>query len=213
MNYSFSFPRLFQVQEGGVSLNIAHILLHSEVNGPFFRTVIWFQGCKKRCKGCFNPHLQPFIKNKIITIEELINIIIEANDEGITLSGGEPFEQKEPLSIFLKKVKEIKKSIVCYTGYTYEELLAENNPYINEMLKYIDLLIDGEYKQHTLPNLTYTGSGNQRLIWLNNEFKKQVLGKEANNLEENELVEFIIKENGEIEITGFPSNELLKTYK
>ena len=88
---------------------------------------------------------------------------------GITFSGGEPFCQPEPLSYLGLKVKELKKNIVVYTGYTLEQLnkLQESNPFIASLLSITDILIDGPYVEELRDlELQFRGSSNQRILYL-----------------------------------------------
>ena len=87
--------------------------------------------------------------------------------EGFSLLGGEPFEpeNQEELVRLLKEIKENypKKNIWCYTGYTFETLLR--NPLQAKLLQYIDVLVDGKFKQELRDeSLCFRGSKNQRLI-------------------------------------------------
>jgi len=96
--------------------------------------------------------------------------VIEAlkdSNEGITFSGGDPFLQAKACSIIAKALKKQAKSVWCYTGYIYEELLQlkDSKPEFMEFLKYIDVLIDGPFimKKKSMDCL-FRGSTNQRLI-------------------------------------------------
>ena len=86
---------------------------------------------------------------------------------GVTLSGGEPFLQAESLVPFAKLTKERGLNLIAYTGYYFEELLnlSKTNQYIIELLKYIDVLIDGPFELDKKDlSLPFRGSRNQRLV-------------------------------------------------
>lgn len=177
----------------------------SVVNGPGKRYVIWVQGCPFHCPGCFNQDYQPFIPNKLVDIPTLSRRIFSVKTiEGVTYSGGEPFMQCEAL-VQLNRIL-IKKglSIISYSGYTLDELLQLQNPYVKKMLSQLDILIDGRYQQENTANLLWRGSRNQNVHFLTdryNDYKQQVnSGGE---------IELIIG-NDKITYTGILQDEILK---
>lgn len=139
----------------------------SIVDGPGIRFAIFTQGCKHACPGCHNPEAQPFTGGREVTLEELQQKI-EENPllAGITLSGGEPFEQAEALIPLAQWVKERGLTIWAYSGYIWEELIAGTpNEYTPVLLQEIDVLVDGPFKQAEASyELKWRGSANQRII-------------------------------------------------
>src|SRR5574344_1194718 len=121
----------------------------SIVDGEGIRTVIWTQGCVHNCVGCHNPHTHSFTDGFLVDVEDLKKEIssLEGQD-GITLSGGDPFCQIDACLEIAKFCHSIKLNVWCYTGYTFEELLerSEKNPKILEFLQNIDVLIDGKFE-------------------------------------------------------------------
>ena len=96
--------------------------------------------------------------------------------QGFTLLGGEPFEPENQVELvhLLKKIRETypKKSIWCYTGYTYDKDLLEGGKvytqFTEEMLSYIDTLVDGQFIESQKDiTLKFRGSANQRILDLN----------------------------------------------
>ena len=149
-------------------IRIANIIPESIVDGPGFRLTVFVQGCPHRCPGCHNPQTHPFEGGKIITVEKILaDFMKNPLLSGITLSGGEPFEQAKPLAVLSKEVKNLGKSIVIYSGYTFEELQkrAEKEKEIKKLLSCCDWLIDGPFiqEQRSL-ELKFKGSKNQRII-------------------------------------------------
>lgn len=145
-------------------LRIAGIEQESIVDGPGIRMVIFTQGCSHNCIGCHNPETHSFDGGKLINIEDIINMVKENSLlDGITLSGGDPFEQALECSILAKKIKELGLSVVTYTGYTFEEILGEEK--FRQLLLQTDILIDGKFNisQKSLM-LPFRGSSNQRII-------------------------------------------------
>ena len=83
----------------------------------------------------------------------------------LTLSGGEPMMQPEPLYLIAKAAKEKGMNVWCYTGFTLENLLKENRADRMKLLSVLDVLVDGPFLSHERSlDLLYCGSKNQRLI-------------------------------------------------
>lgn len=148
----------------------------SIVDGLGIRTVIWTQGCHHHCKACHNPELQSFNKGKKVAIEEIKKQLLKLKgQDGITLSGGEPFCQPEACFKIASYAKYLKLNVWCYSGYTFEELLLmakEDDKYM-KLLTVIDILIDGPFilEQKTF-NFQFRGSSNQRIIDVPKSLKK-----------------------------------------
>ena len=153
-------------------------------NGPGCRTTLFVSGCRNHCKGCFQPETWDFsygVPYDLSTQERLLDSLEPDYVEGLTLLGGDPFEEEnqEPLAGLLEKVRErygARKDIWAYTGYTLERLQnAEGHPRCeatDEMLSMIDILVDGpfiEAKKNI--SLRFRGSENQRIIDLPNTLK------------------------------------------
>jgi anaerobic ribonucleoside-triphosphate reductase activating protein len=140
----------------------------SIVDGEGIRTVIWTQGCPHKCPGCHNPETHDKTSGFVVNIEEIKKeISLLKGQDGITLSGGEPFEQVHAIYEIVSYAKEKGLNIWCYTGYTFEQLLEKGKKedvYIKALQK-IDVLIDGKFIQKLKSfNCAYRGSTNQRII-------------------------------------------------
>ena len=151
-------------------MNMAGFYDESISNGLGWRAVLFVSGCPHGCPGCQNKIAQdynygePFDKQKIID-----RICDNSILKGITLSGGEPLckENIPEVLDFVKSVKEVRPNfnIWCYSGYTLEELKDRHDSTTDEMLKNIDVLVDGEFKLDLKkPNLRFKGSENQRIL-------------------------------------------------
>ena len=151
-----------------MNLRIAGTVNDSIVDGPGIRFTIFTQGCPHRCKGCHNPQTHDLKGGYEISVSELAEIMAEQRlIRGVTLSGGEPFLQAEALIPFATIVKKNSLNLIAYTGYYFEDLLklSAENTNIMELLKYIDVLIDGPFvlQQKDL-SIPFRGSKNQRLV-------------------------------------------------
>lgn len=140
--------------------------------GPGERYAIWTQGCPHNCEGCIAPESHSIdCGGEWIEIDTILSEIDENNlIQGVTISGGDPFIQKKPLLNLVKEIAKRGLNIICYTGFTYEEL--KKNKEAQEILKYIDILIDGKYEKNRNSGSYLRGSDNQRIIHLKNTFKK-----------------------------------------
>lgn len=153
-------------------------------NGPGIRTSIFVSGCTIRCKNCFNEAYQNFKFGNPWTMKETEQVIKYLSEEtiaGLTVLGGEPFDNAKELSEILKIIrKSTKKSIWIYTGYLYENLMQD--PMQKKLLLQADVLVDGpfiEAKKNLM--LRFRGSENQRIIDVPKsiESNKVMLKKEA----------------------------------
>ncbi len=146
----------------------APIQSDSVVDGYGVRAVIWTQGCSHNCPFCQNPQTHDFKGGAEFTLEEIFEEIKNLkNQDGITLSGGDPLYQIEPVMEIAKFAKGIGLNVWCYTGFTYEQILkmGEKNPKYLELLDYLDVLVDGLFVNDLKDlNLLFRGSSNQRLI-------------------------------------------------
>ena len=157
-------------------MNYATIKNCDIANGPGVRVSLFVSGCTHHCKGCFNAETWDFNFGEEVTDEhadQIIEYLKPSYIKGFSLLGGEPFEpcNQRGLVGFLKRIKETypEKTIWCYTGYLLDdELLSESRArceVTDEMLSYIDILVDGEFKQELKDlRLRFRGSSNQRII-------------------------------------------------
>lgn len=165
-------------------MNYGEIKKYDIADGEGVRVSLFVSGCTHHCKGCFNAETWDFNFGKPFT-EETIDELLEALKPdyitGLTLLGGEPFEpaNQQALLPFIRKVRELfpQKTIWCYTGYTLEtDLLSESRARCectDEMLSYIDVLVDGEFVQELKDiRLIFRGSSNQRVLRLQETLQK-----------------------------------------
>lgn len=190
-----------------MSINIYNVVKSTEVLGPGIRYAIWFQGCHRRCEGCIAPDSRSFDSNNTITTEQIINDI-KANPEisGITISGGEPFEQKNDLLKLLIEIKKLNINTILYTGYTVEELVKKEENI--KILQLLDLVIDGEYIENLDYNTPLRGSMNQSLCYFSEI--GEYLAKKIEALKEREIE--IEISNGNIFFIGIPNSEQKKSF-
>ena len=146
-------------------LSILDIIDGTVVDGPGFRLSIYCAGCSHRCKGCHNPQSWEIGNGKEMDLEELMQVVKDS-PWNVTLSGGDPFFQAEGFAQLARRIKaETSKTVWCYTGYTLEALVQENDPWKMELLRNIDVLVDGPFVQDLRDEqLRFRGSSNQRIL-------------------------------------------------
>ena len=152
-----------------------NLLTDSIVDGEGLRAVIWTQGCSHNCPGCHNPETHDFNKGVVVPIEDVKEKIKNlALQDGITLSGGDPFFQAEAVTEIAKFAKELKLNVWAYTGFLFEDLIK--NEKTRELLNYVDVLVDGKFilDKKSL-NLKFRGSSNQRIINVKKSLKDGIV--------------------------------------
>lgn len=144
-------------------------------NGPGVRVSIFMQGCTFNCKNCFNPETHDFNGGEEFnyeTIQQILKLCEDENIKGLSILGGEP---KHPFNIegTLELAKAFKekfpnKDLWVWSGFLFDRDLKEK-----EILKYIDVLVDGQYvDEQRNPKLKYRGSLNQRVINVQESLKQ-----------------------------------------
>lgn len=184
-------------------INLAGPMQVSEVNGPGTRLVIWVQGCTLNCPGCFNQeflnHDARNVRNVVEFAEEILEILTKEKLEGITLTGGEPFEQASVCAHLLKAVKTAGYSTVVFTGYDLEELQA---PPTDALLAEADILIAGRFKGITEGTVTWYSNPNKQVHYLSQRYTRQLV--ETHQVESDVTV---VDGNLDVAVTGFPTKD------
>lgn len=142
----------------------------SIVDGPGLRYGVFVQGCTHGCPGCHNPESQPSCGGEV---KQIADIVLRIADNrlcrGVTISGGEPFEQAEACAELARQVRAMGMNVWVYSGYLYEDIAAGNlGEAAVDLLDYADVLVDGPFVQalHSY-DLQWRGSSNQRIIDMN----------------------------------------------
>jgi anaerobic ribonucleoside-triphosphate reductase activating protein len=148
---------------------------HAEGPGP--RYAIWLQGCSLRCPGCCNPHLFDAGGGTAVEVDDLLAEMaaVSHDIEGMTLLGGEPFDQVEPLVSLACGVRVMGLSTIAFSGYTLQELLERRDAATDALLESIDVLVDGRYEAR-LPERErlWAGSTNQRFHYLTDRYSPAI---------------------------------------
>ena len=144
-----------------VTLDYAGSAFPVEGLGPGRRVAMWVRGCGKRCAGCIAPELWlPGEPTPVARVaDELLPLVAQA--DGLTISGGEPFDQAEALCALLEALRGVYDiETLIYTGYHYDELTAREGA-VARLLNIIDILIDGPFERDHPNTLQWRGSDNQ----------------------------------------------------
>jgi anaerobic ribonucleoside-triphosphate reductase activating protein len=178
------------------SLKIHQLLNASRTNGPGLRAVVWTQGCSLGCPGCFNPETHDFKPGERVSIDVLASTLLDLAPgiEGITISGGEPFQQAPALAELLHIVRRSSPlSVIVFSGYTLPEL--NKIPAASRVLASIDLLIAGRYVQASRLAAGLVGSVNKTLHFLTPRYT-------SSDLESVPEAEVIINPDGGVVLSG-----------
>jgi anaerobic ribonucleoside-triphosphate reductase activating protein len=185
-------------------VRVLRFLPATDAEGPGRRAALWVQGCSIRCPGCFNPHSWSFGGGEPLEWPALADAVrASAADhgiEGLTLLGGEPFDQAAPLAALAEAVRADGLSVMTFTGYVLEDLQAAGREDWDRLLAATDLLVDGPYlAQRPERRRPWVGSDNQRFWFLTDRYAHltDVLGAVPNRLE------IRISRSGEIAVNGF----------
>jgi anaerobic ribonucleoside-triphosphate reductase activating protein len=143
----------------------------SRANGPGVRAVLWLQGCSLGCAGCYNPTTHSGDGGEVRAPRVVIEDIARLGDaiEGVSISGGEPFEQPEALLELLRLLRgRTGLSVLVFSGFTIDELRATDlGP---EILSHVDVLIDGRYQAPMRLARGLRGSRNQSIHLLTDRY-------------------------------------------
>ncbi|WP_308534311.1 anaerobic ribonucleoside-triphosphate reductase activating protein [uncultured Peptoniphilus sp.] len=148
-------------------MRYGQIRKYDVANGPGIRTSFFVTGCRHKCPFCFNEEYQDFSYGNIWTDKET-NLIIDylkLNEiNGLTILGGEPFQNTKDLIDIVEKIREkSSKSIWIYSGYSYEQIYAD--PLKKRLVELCDVLVDGLFINDLKDlRLKFRGSSNQRII-------------------------------------------------
>lgn len=166
------------------------------LNGEGLRVVLWTSGCSHKCPGCHNAVTWNKDDGLLFDAAAKNEIFEELEKEwcsGLTLSGGDPLfpDSREEIAKLVKEVKERypNKTIWCYTGFIWEELIPqmEKDKNLEMIINNIDVLLDGKFiLRLALEKLQYVGSSNQNIIDVKKSLEKD---KKILYIDNNKLLE------------------------
>ncbi|HEY4239032.1 MAG TPA: 4Fe-4S single cluster domain-containing protein [Kofleriaceae bacterium] len=161
----------------------------SRANGPGVRFVVWVQGCTLGCAGCFNPTTHDAASGTSASSEDLLAQLAASPVEGLTLSGGEPFQQPAFSLSLLEGARALGLSTLVFSGYALDELPDRS------LLPFIDVLVDGRYVAGERLGAGLRGSSNQQIRLLSSRYTLA-------DVTATPPTELRILPNGEVILTG-----------
>jgi anaerobic ribonucleoside-triphosphate reductase activating protein len=152
-----------------ISINKAHFPV--TVLGPGRRIGVWLQGCSIGCKACVSQDTWTRDPGRDMTVAALLTWCRETTGgrfDGVTVSGGEPFDQPQALGALLDGLDQWRKAdsadfdILCYSGYPHASLQKKHG----RLLEKLDALIPEPYVDAKPLTHLWRGSANQPLVLL-----------------------------------------------
>ena len=145
-------------------MNYARIIKADLINGPGIGTTLFVSGCNFKCPGCYNEaawDLNYGTKFTLDTLEEFLESINEDYIDHVSILGGEPLLHAAELTHILRIIKEFypDKKVWIWTGFKFQGTIKRL-----EIFNYVDVVIDGTYKQELPTTKLYRGSDNQRMF-------------------------------------------------
>lgn len=183
-----------------LSLSRAHFPIHTL--GPGARVGIWFQGCSIRCTGCISTDTWSGDKG-MTTVEALTDSLAPwiSEADGITVSGGEPFDQEDALHELLTRLRAATRAdILIYSGYSWESLL----PRLVRFQELVDALITDPFSIDKPQTLALRGSDNQRLHCLSPLGEARFRSFERSLMANDHVLDLMMGDNGEVWMAGIP---------
>jgi anaerobic ribonucleoside-triphosphate reductase activating protein len=152
-------------------LNVTRLVRRSRANGPGWRAALWVQGCTLRCPGCFNPETHAHERRHLVVPEELADSLAAEEIEGVSILGGEPFEQAAACARLARQARTHGLSVVTYSGYSWAFLRRSSLPEVQALLAATDLLIAGPFIQRLVNDgQGWHGSTNQEFVFLTGRY-------------------------------------------
>lgn len=173
--------------------------------GPGRRLGIWFQGCSLRCEGCISVDTWATAKT-LIPIEQLMRTLSSYLPliDGITISGGEPFDQFEALlAIVVQLRKKTKVDILVYTGYSVEDITEQ----LLQIKPYIDVLISDPFQRQSSQTLRLRGSDNQRLHCFSSQAIEKFAYYQQAVTTEDKVLDVMFDAEGVVWFAGIPRRD------
>lgn len=189
------------------TLRIGAVTPVTEAEGPGKRFAVWGQGCSIRCPGCFNPQFWAPTGGSEVDPHDLAEHAMASQVDGVTLLGGEPFDQASAYASFAHAVRSAGLSVMTFTGHQLEDLVGPAAPEGAEMLlAATDLLVDGPYIADQIDlGRPWVGSRNQRFHFLTDRYRH--LETELGDL--SDRVEIRVGPDGQIRVNGWASVAML----
>jgi anaerobic ribonucleoside-triphosphate reductase activating protein len=161
-------------------LNVARVLCPTRVNGPGARAAVWVQGCTLRCRGCFNPETHAHEARQLLDPRRLGESLAGEGVEGLTLLGGEPFQQAAASAALAEAARAGGLSVITYSGYAWSYLRDCRHPDVRRLVAASDVLVTGPWVEGLRePRPSLRGSTNQEFVLLTDRYRRADLDLDA----------------------------------
>lgn len=186
---------------------IALSRLHFPVTtlGPGRRVGVWLQGCSVRCPGCISADTWAAAQGQT-TVEAVIEAVLQwvPGADGVTVSGGEPFDQPEALAALLRELRRrTPADILVYSGHPFEALAG----WLRENPGLIDALISDPYDEHAPQTMALRGSDNQRIHFLTELGRARFATFDRRALPEDRRFDVMFDAEGTVWLAGIPARD------
>jgi len=178
-------------------LRLAKIIPRTSVEGPHERCAVWVAGCDLACPGCCNPELFDPSAGTPTAPGAVLDAATDAGVEGITILGGEPLQQVEPVATLLEGAQSRGLGTIVFSGYTLER--ARSLPGFSRLWASLDTLVDGPFDARRPERARrFIGSTNQGLHHRTERYADPSLWRGPTR------IEVRIDASGAIEMHGMP---------
>jgi anaerobic ribonucleoside-triphosphate reductase activating protein len=171
-----------------LALEVAARVACTEAEGPRRRFALWVQGCSLACPGCCNPEFFSKGAGETIAVDALARELARAREafalDGLTVLGGEPFEQPQAVAALCRSARALGLGVLVFTGFTLAELRAR--PDAAELLAAVDTLVDGRFdarRREPVGGRRWIGSTNQQIVHITERYADPSLWRGANHVE------------------------------
>ncbi len=190
-------------------VRVARFLATTRAEGPGERTAVWVQGCGVRCPGCFNPQMWAFRGGTAVAPAELVRRVLDAGTEGLTLLGGEPFDQAAALAEVAAGIRRAGRSVMTFTGYTragLDRAIQAGRDDVARLLAETDLLVAGPFRADLIDTARpWVGSTNQEFVLLGDRFPGLLDELPGTP----DRVEIVVDADGRVEVNGWAELDAL----
>ena len=185
-----------------VSLSRVHFPVRTL--GPGERIGVWFQGCSIRCKGCISldTWAEKAGDQSVEQLLEAISSWVSAAD-GITISGGEPFDQSDALEELLRALRRYpEKDVLVFSGYAAERL---------DLVRFaglIDAIVADPFEVQQPQTFALRGSDNQRLHLLTSLGEQRLAGYDRRATDADYAIDLMFSDE-QVFMAGIPARGTL----
>lgn len=187
-----------------VPISLSRVFFPVTSLGPGRRVGIWFQGCSLKCAGCISMDTwgrQP----PQMTVQDLLRKCSAelAVADGVTITGGEPFEQPEALRELLYGVRSLLQpqgDVFVYSGFQLESLASP----LTQMQGLIDVLCTGPFDINSDQSRPLMGSDNQELVFLTEAGTRSFSAYRRERSAGDDVLDVNLESDGTVWLAGIP---------